>query len=150
MYIYVYMLYILYIYTLWVYTYNVYIYIHIYIYIYIQHINIYNRAALMSLWKDKTHVSGYIRSGFIHRAVWTTLMRTEYFLFLHHTTSVLAKLSTLSFEHPGNISCSVLINPNHTDESWEGRNTCLYVLTQYILYILVLVMIIYIIIYLYI
>ena len=31
---------------------------------------------------------------FIHSALWRTLMRTKYFLFVHHTTSILAKLST--------------------------------------------------------
>ena len=28
-------------------------------------------------------------------------MRTEYFLFVHHTTSILVKLSTWCFEHSG-------------------------------------------------
>ena len=27
----------------------------------------------------------------------------------------------------GDISCSLLVNPNHTDESWEGRNTCMWI-----------------------
>ena len=27
----------------------------------------------------------------------------------------------------GDISCSLLANPSHTDESWEGRNTCLWI-----------------------
>ena len=49
-------------------------------------------------------------------------MRTEYFLFVHQITSILAKLSTWCFEHSGDISCSLLVNPSHTDESWEGRN----------------------------
>ena len=26
----------------------------------------------------------------------------------------------MCFEHSGNISCSLLVNPSHTDESWEG------------------------------
>ena len=47
-------------------------------------------------------------------------MRTECFLFVHHTTSTLAKLTTWRFEHSGDISCSLLVNPSHTDESWEG------------------------------
>ena len=54
-------------------------------------------------------------------------MRTEYFLFVHHTTSILAKLSTWCFEHSGDISFSLLVNPSHTDESWEGR-VCGYLL----------------------
>ena len=38
--------------------------------------------------KDETHVCGYIRSEFIHWALWRTLMmRAEYYLFVHHTTS---------------------------------------------------------------
>ena len=54
-------------------------------------------------------------------------MRTEYFLFIHHTTSILTKLSTWCYEHSGDISCSLLVNPSHADESWEGRNTCLWI-----------------------
>ena len=69
----------------------------------------------------------YIRSEFIHWALWRTLMRTEYFLFVYHTTSILAKLSTWCFEHSGDISCALLVNPSHTDESWEGRNTCMWI-----------------------
>ena len=36
-------------------------------------------------------------------------MRTEYFLLVHHTTSILAKLSTWCFEHSGDISYSLLL-----------------------------------------
>ena len=36
-------------------------------------------------------------------------MRTKYFLFVHHTTSILAKLSIWCFEHFGDISCSLLV-----------------------------------------
>ena len=42
------------------------------------------------------------------------------------SSPILAKLSTWCFEHSGDISCSLLINPSHTDESWEGRNTCMW------------------------
>ena len=58
-----------------------------------------------------------------------SLMRTEYFSFVHHTTSILEKLSTWCFEHSGDISCSLLVNPSHTDESWEVWNTCLWICT---------------------
>ena len=54
-------------------------------------------------------------------------MRIEYFLFAHHTASILAKLSTWCFEHSSDISCSLLVNPSHTDDSWERRNTCMYI-----------------------
>ena len=69
-------------------------------------------------------VSMYCSTNF---KVFPTLMRTEYFLFTHHTASILANLRTWCFEHSGNISCSLLVNTNHTDESWEGRNTCLWI-----------------------
>ena len=69
---------------------------------------------------------------YIHWALWRTLMTTEYFLFVQCTTSIWAKLSTCCFEHSGNIICPLLINPNHTDESWEGRNTCLWIHTLWI------------------
>ena len=72
---------------------------------------------LMSPGNDETRVCECISSEFIHRALWRTLMRTEYFLFVYHTTSILAKLSTWCFEHSGDISCSLLVNPSHTDES---------------------------------
>ena len=55
---------------------KVYLYIYIYIFIYI-------------------YIYIYLRSAFINWALWRTLMRTGYFLFVHHTTSILAKLSTL-------------------------------------------------------
>ena len=90
------------------------------------------RATLMRPGKEETRVCGYIGSKFIHWALWRTLMRTKYFLFVHHTTSILAKLSTWCFEHSGDISCSLLVNPSHTDESWEGRNTCLWIYTLWI------------------
>ena len=54
-------------------------------------------------------------------------MKTEYFLSVHHTTSILAKPSTWCFEYSADISCSLLINTSQTDESWEGQNTCLYI-----------------------
>ena len=61
------------------------------------------QATLMSPWKDKTRVCGYRRSEFIHWALWRTLIRTEYFLFVHNTTNILAKLNTWCFEHFGDI-----------------------------------------------
>ena len=54
-------------------------------------------------------------------------MRTGQFLFDHHTTSILAKLRTWCFERSGDISCSLLVNPSHIAESWEGRNTSLWI-----------------------
>ena len=64
---------------------------------------------MMSPGKDKTRVCGYIRSEFIHWALWRTLMRAKYFLFVHHTASISAKLSTWCFvEHPGDIRSVVL------------------------------------------
>ena len=43
-------------------------------------------------------------------------MRTEYFWFVHHTTSILANLNNRCFEHSGDISCPLLVNTSHTDE----------------------------------
>ena len=100
------------------------------------------QATLMSPGKDETRVCGYIRSEFIHWAFWRTLMRTEYFLFVHHATSVLAKFSTCSFEHSGDISSSLLVNPSHTDESWEGRNMCLWIYIYIHIYIYIYIYII--------
>ena len=38
-------------------------------------------------------------------------------------------------EHSGDISCSVLVDPSHTDESWEGRNTCIWIYMYIYIYI---------------
>ena len=53
-------------------------------------------------------------------------MRTVYFLFVQEITRILAQLSIWFFEHCGEISCSLLVNPSHNDASQEGRNTCLW------------------------
>ena len=37
--------------------------------------------------------------------------------------------------HSGDISCSPLVNPSHTDESWEGRNTCMWIYIYIYIYI---------------
>ena len=88
---------------------------------------------MISPGKDETRVCGYICSGFIHWALWITLTWTEYFLFVYHTTSILAKLSTWCFEHSGDISCSLLVNPSHTDESWNDETrVCGYICPQFI------------------
>ena len=79
--------------------------------------------------------SGCICSEFIHWVLSRILMRTEYCLFVHHTTSILAKLSTWYFEHSGDISCSVLVNLSHTDESWQRQNTCMWIYIYIYIYI---------------
>ena len=91
------------------------------------------RATLMSPRQDETRVCGYLRSEYIHWALWRTLMRTKFFCSL--TTSFLAKLSTRYFEHSGDISCFLPVNPSHTDESWAGWNTCMWIYTYIYLYI---------------
>ena len=115
-----------------IYTFYIYHIIYTYIYIHILKIRLIYILHIMSPGKDETCVCGYIRSEFIHWPLWRTLMRTKYFLFVHHTTSILAKLSTWCFEHSGDISCSLLVNLSHTDESWEGRNPCLWIYKSYI------------------
>ena len=47
--------------------------------------------------------------------------------FCSFTTSILPMLSTWCFEHSDDISCSLLVKPSHHDESWEARNTCLWI-----------------------
>ena len=100
------------------------------------------RHSLMISGNGETRACEYIRSEFIHWALWRTLMKIEYFLFVHHTTCILIELSSWCFEHSGDVSVSLLVNLSHTDESWEGRNTCLwiyiyiyiYIYLQYLLY----------------
>ena len=63
----------------------------------------------------------------------TYILHNIYILYniylFYFNTSILAKLSTWCFEHSADISCSLLVNPSHTDESWEGRNTCMWIYT---------------------
>ena len=66
-------------------------------------------------------------------------MRTKYFLFVHHKR--FGKAQHLVFEHSGDINCSLLVNPSHTDESWEGRNTCLWIYMCIYIYIYILYLI---------
>ena len=73
------------------------------------------------------HLYVDIPSEFSHWALWRTQMRTEYFSFVHDTTSILAKLSAWCFEHSGDISYSLLVKRSHTDESFEEWNTCLWI-----------------------
>ena len=47
--------------------------------------------------------------------------------FCSLTTSILAKLSTWCFKHSGDISCSLHVSASHTDESWAGKNTCMWI-----------------------
>ena len=64
-----------------------------------------------------------IRSESIRWSLWRKLMGW----FVHRTTSILANLNTWCFEHSGDISCSLRVNWNNTDESLEGPNTCLWI-----------------------
>ena len=41
-------------------------------------------------------------------------------MFVHHTTSILAGLSTWCLEHSGGIGCSLLVSPSRADGSWGG------------------------------
>ena len=137
----IYILYICDIYILYIYMCDIYMVSWIYtLWIYslstlVTSVGLYllTRATLVSRGKDETRACGYISSEFIHWALRRTLMRTEYSLFIHHTTSVLAKFSTWCFVHSGAISCSLLVNPSHTDESWDGRREgrnkwlCIYI-----------------------
>ena len=38
-------------------------------------------------------------------------------------------------EHFGEINCSLLVDPSHSDESWKGRNTCLRIYIHICIYI---------------
>ena len=106
----------MYIYT-YIYICNIYIDIYLYIiYIYI-HIYIYTYALNLFIVHSGEH--------------WW-----EQNIFCLFTTSISAKLSTWCFEHSGDIICSLLVDPSHTDESWEGRNTCLWIYICICIYIL--------------
>ena len=93
----------------------IFIYIHIYMYIYITNIYMY----ILYIYKSE-------KNGVIFLE-WSTGAYIFVCLFVHHTTSILVKLSTWCSEHSGDTSCSLLVDPSHTDESWEGRNTCLWI-----------------------
>ena len=65
-------------------------------------------------------------------------MRTEYYLFVHHTTSI-AKLSTWCFDEHSLVTSVVLYSTlSVLDESWEGRNTCMWIYIYIYIYIYIL------------
>ena len=41
-------------------------------------------------------------------------------------------------EHSGEINCSLLVDPSHSDESWKGRNTCLRIYIHICIYIYII------------
>ena len=113
-------------------------YIYIYIYIYIISCSLLvNPSHTDKPGKDKTRVCG-LRIN----TLWIYSLSTEHsgehwweqniFLFVHHATSILAKPNNWCFEHSDDISCSLLVNRSHTDESLEGRNKCLWINTLWI------------------
>ena len=112
-YIYIYIYVSIYIYNIYIYIY-IYIYVSIYLYIYI-YIYIYAQ---------------YARSEFIHWALRRTLMRTN-FMFVCSPQAIWQS-SAPCLEHSGDNNCSLLVDPSCTDESWEGRNTCLWIYLMYI------------------
>ena len=87
----------IYIYIIYIYK-EIYLYVYIYIYVYIIYIiekyNIYahiyiiymyvyiqlNMYYIFNIWC----ICEYIRSEFIHWELWRTLIKTKYFLFVHH------------------------------------------------------------------
>ena len=68
----------------------------------------------------------------IHIHTYTQEHWWKHNIFCSFTTSILAELNIWCFEHSGDISCSLLINPSHTDKSWAGRNTCMWICTLWI------------------
>ena len=61
--------------------------------------------------------------GYKHFCVWVYIYIYKYIYNIYN----IIQLSTRYFEQSGDISCSLLVNPSHTDESWEGRNTCMWI-----------------------
>ena len=55
-----------------------------------------------------------------------------FFFFVHRTANILTKVGTCYLEHSDNMNCSLLVNPRHTDESWEVR-LYIYVFTKVII-----------------
>ena len=102
------------VYIIYTLNYHISIY-HIHIYIYIYMYMIYWYMIIQSVY-DIYALNSFIEHSGEH---W---WEQNIFLFVHHTTSILAKLSTWCFEHSGDIGCSLLVNPSHTDESWEVQN----------------------------
>ena len=65
------------------------------------------------------HVPADIHAEFICWALWRTLMRTN-FMFVHSPEEIWQS-SAPYLEHSGDIGYSLLVEPRHTDESWEGH-----------------------------
>ena len=128
-YIYLYLYLYLYIYKIctyiiyaYIHIYIIYIYIHIYIYMYYIHIYIYISAFIYTYIYAYTYlyIHGSRCSEFFHWTLWRTLMRTGYFLILHHTTNILANLVlwVLCWHQ---LFSTRQLQPHW--KSWEGRNT---------------------------
>ena len=89
------------------------------------------RATLMSPGQYQTRVCGYLRSEFNNWVFWRTLTR-EKIIICFFTIRIVAMLRTRYFGQSSDISCSLLVNLSHTDESGAGPNTCLWIFTLWI------------------
>ena len=74
------------------------------------------------------HVSVDMWSELSHWALWRTMMRSEYFFFVDTRQEFWQSSAPRVFSAlVTSISCSLLVNPDSNDSSWEGRNTCLWI-----------------------
>ena len=49
------------------------------------------------------------------------------FIYIYIYTYIYDLYIQFIYEHSDDISCCLVVNPSHTDESWEGRNTCMWI-----------------------
>ena len=61
------------------------------------------------------------------RKWYTMSQKMMHYIICHITLSRDGYIRSLFIEHSGDISCSLLVNQSHTDESWEGRKTCMWI-----------------------
>ena len=107
---------------IYIYIYYIYIYTYIYIHVLYTYIYIYISAFIYTYIYAYTYlyIHGSRCSEFFHWTLWRTLMRTGYFLILHHTTNILANLVlwVLCWHQ---LFSTRQLQPHW--KSWEGRNT---------------------------
>ena len=95
--------------------------------------NWYNSYSHICIYIDIIHIYIYIYTHSHNSHIYSLIYSHSHIHIYTFTTSALAKLSTCCFEHSGDISFSWLVNPSHTDESWEDETrVCGYIRSEFI------------------
>ena len=72
-------------------------------------------------------MNGYIYILYIYMYLMDIYTSISICIYLSVYLYVYMYIYYMCFEHSENISCSLLVILNHNDDSWAGRNTCLWI-----------------------